>query len=249
MAHLAPPALSFLPLSSYISDKHRNQTESLTWYGEGRLFPLHPHDTLFNDRYIITHKLDHTPTSTSWLARDTLNNVWRRVDVILASRDITRSHAEGAERQLKQRADQPSVEAANAQGLLLETFYERSPNGVHLCMVFPLNGAGNCFRWNVRDDSHMSEAWFVRRCAALRGKRGVAAPECVHEIAEGEMSVILAGGRQKAIEVDDALREVVGLEEGDREDDELPRYLVLRPERLGVETEYWLSDAAFARKK
>ena len=247
MANLAPPTLSFLPLSSYISDKNRKQTESLTWYGPGKLYPLHPHDILFN-RYILTHKLDHTPTSTSWLARDTLSNFWRRIDVIIASENITRSHAEGAARQLEERAKQPSAEAANAQGLLLETFYERSPNGVHLCMVFPLNGAGNCFRWDVRDDNRISEAWFVRWGRALRGKVGAQGPESVHDLTEREMGAILHGGPQKAVEVDEALREAVGLEEGEREDEELPRYLVVRPKKLGVETEYWLSEEAFKRK-
>ena len=243
MADLAPPTLSVLPFSTYISDKDRTQTESLTWYGPGKLHPLHPHDTLSSTRYIITHKLDHTETSTSWLARDTHTATWRRIDAVLASRDVTYSHASGAARQLAQRAEQPSPSAADAQGLLLETFYEDGPNGTHLCLVFPLNGGGNCFRWTVGDDSRLSEGWFVRQCAGLRGE----GPGSVHDITEGEMGLILGGGPQKAVKVDEALRRAVGLKEGEREEG-LPRYLVLRPEGLGVETEFWLSEEAFERK-
>jgi hypothetical protein len=209
------------------------------------------------------HKLDHDHHSLSWLARDNATHTWRRIDIVVASEEVTKFHVAAIEREMVERA--ADAARADAKGLTLEHFYHRGPNGArapngdylcrdNLCMVFPLNGSYNTFRWTVqgggRDRTEMSEAWFVRQCAKLRRERNndgdgelrQYAPENVHAITAEEMLAIL--GRPRIIKVTRELREEAIVEEWIR-DDQVPRYLVVRPDRIEEDFDFWLSEEAF----
>ncbi|KAK4152302.1 hypothetical protein C8A00DRAFT_34997 [Chaetomidium leptoderma] len=240
-----------VPSSVYTTDLHSDLTEHLQWYGAGKLHPTHLGDALHNNRYHIVHKLDHHNHSLSWLARDTATNTWRRIAVVHGSSDVTRGYELAADRMLRERSKSTAAAAADAKGILLAKFFEHGPNGTHLCMVFPLNGEVNGFRWGLpeRDASVMNEAWFVRQCAKLRGGGGGNnRPANVHAITEKEMLMIL--GRPRVIEVDDELRAgalapVAAQQHGGYQ--VLPRYLVLRPDKIEEDVDFWLSSRAFER--
>ncbi|KAK4033649.1 hypothetical protein C8A01DRAFT_49801 [Parachaetomium inaequale] len=211
------------------------QRNCRSWYGPGGLHPTHLGDTLSNSRYTIVHKLDHSNHSLSWLTRDSATNTWRRIDIVLASPEVTKFHANAVERDLLAHA--ADAARADARGSILELLHHRGPNCDHLCMVFPLNGTYNCFRWTVqgggRDKTEMNEAWLVRQCAKLRKDRAeesdgseAQAPENVHAITAEEMLAILGRPRLSR-------------------DDQVPRYLVLRPDRIEEDFDFWLSEEAF----
>lgn len=249
------PDLTTLPLEAYTSDRSAALTEPLDWYGPGKLHPTHLHDTLSaSSRYLITHKLDHGPHALSWLARDTHTATWRRVDVVHAAPEITAGYARAADAHLARRAemggdDDDDDGVADARGLAIDRFWLRGPNGTHLCVVWPLNGEMGGFRWAVRDRSVMDEAWFVRQCARIRGASGSSANEVrvgsVHEITEEEMLAIL--GRPRVIVVDEEMRCAVGASKEVVNEGQVPRYLVVRPDKVEEDLEYWLSEKAFVK--
>lgn len=227
-----------LPASTYTSDLHSNLTEHLQWYGPGKLCPTRIGEELSNGRYQILLKLDHANHSLSWLARDKLANKWFRIDIVHASETISAQHARAVESQLRERAVL-GKEKADEKGLAVATFAHRSPNGTHFCMVFPLNGEMNCFRWGVGDECQMNEAWFVRQCAKLRGGDE---PKGVNDITQDEMVHIL--GQPRRIDVTPELRKLAHVAEHIRKD-QLPGYILLRPDKINDEIDYWLGDEIF----
>ena len=239
-ADLAPLTL---PPLSYLQCEH---VENLQWYGPQKLHPTHFGDRLNNNRFTVVAKLDHQNHSTSWLCRDTARHQWRRIDNIHASNDIKRAKVRAFRESMDERyavrgrLTSEALQAdADTAGLPIEMFAERGPNGEHVCVVFSLNGCWNSFRCEIWDKTLMDERWFVRECAKLR--EGVA-PESVHVITEEEMVRIL--GRPQIIEVTDKLWERVVITDGIQRD-QVPRYLVLRPERIEEDFEFWLSAKAF----
>ncbi|KAG7284958.1 hypothetical protein NEMBOFW57_009574 [Staphylotrichum longicolle] len=245
------PSLTTLPLEAYTTDRSAALTEPLDWYGPGKLHPTHLHDTLSasSSRYRIAHKLDHGPHALSWLARDTHAATWRRVDVVHAAPEVTAAYARAADAQLARRAemggdDDDDGAVADARGLAIDRFWLRGPNGTHLCIVWPLNGEMGGFRWAVRDRSVMDEAWFVRQCAKIRGS-AEAKVGSVHEITEEEMLAIL--GRPRVIVVDEEMMREVGVSKEMVREGQVPRYLVVRPDKVEEDLEYWLSGEAFIK--
>lgn len=227
--------------STYTSDLHSDLTEHLQWYGPGKLHPAHPGDQLSNGRYHILYKLDHSNHSLSWLARDEHTHTWKRIDIIHASEHVTAEHTRAVDSELNERAALKDNKKADLEGLAMDKFLLHGPNGTHLCMVFPPNGAQNCFRWGLRDrdECQMNEAWFVRQCAKLRGGDE---PRGVDAITQDEMIGIL--GRPRVIAVTPELRRL-GHVADHIQDDQLPRYLYLRPDRIDDDLEYWLGDNVF----
>ncbi|KAK4243990.1 hypothetical protein C7999DRAFT_35667 [Corynascus novoguineensis] len=168
---------------------------------------LDPDLTEHLQRYTIIHKLDHGNHSLSWLARDNAARAWRRIDIVHAAPDVSVHIQRRVNAQLRERDDakfdgRSYGSIAEAKGMPLSTFFHRGPNGRHLYVMFPLNGATNCFRWGLKqcDRVEMNEAWFVRECARLRAADGNAvAPVSVHELTAREMLAIL--GRPRLVEV------------------------------------------------
>ncbi|KAL2259436.1 hypothetical protein VTK26DRAFT_6900 [Humicola hyalothermophila] len=236
-----------LPEGASLGTDH---VESIEWYGPGKLHPTHVGDLLHNERFRVVAKLDHQGQSLSWLCRDTVQNKWRRIDIFHASDEITTFALRSAnyaihERQtsLAKPEQQARLEKAHhdAVGRPLETFFHAGANGRHLCVVVPLNGMWNCFRWSLasggRDSVPMDESWFLRECAAYRARRVPAwdPPRDVHAITEEEMVRILAGvnrGNWMARPVVVVLGDEMRRRASGRERGQLPMYLVLRPERI-----------------
>ncbi|KAK4120638.1 hypothetical protein N657DRAFT_150675 [Parathielavia appendiculata] len=238
--------MEILPVTVFQRDVESEKTEHLQWYGTGKLHPTHLGDMLDNGRYTIVHKLDHDRHSLSWLARDNLTHTWRRIDIAQAFADIHEQHGNlrAVTEHLLERAAKGNDRADN-KGLAVAKFTHHGPNGAHLCMVFPLQGAMNCFRWGVRDECAMNAGWFMRRCARLRAENGGGEPpESVHDITRGEMLRIL--GRPRVLRADAQLRRIAGVENSVRLE-QLPRYLVVRPDRIEDELDFWLSPEAFER--
>jgi hypothetical protein len=229
-----------LPPSTYTSGLHSNLTEHLQWYGPGKLHPTNAGDRLDNSHYRILLKLDHSTHWLSWLARDEHTHTWKRIDIVHASETVTEHHLHAVDSQLEERAALQDSKKADQQGLATDKFFVRGPNGRHLCMVFPLNGAMNCFRWGVRDECQMNETWFVRQCAKLRGGDE---PVGVDAITQDEIIDIL--GQPRAIEVTPELRELGHVAEYIR-DDQLPRRILLRPDKIDDVIEDWLGDDVFS---
>ncbi|KAL2169512.1 hypothetical protein VTG60DRAFT_5981 [Thermothelomyces hinnuleus] len=243
---MAPINLIALSPSTYARDLDSDLTEHLQWYGPGKLHPTHLGDALGEGgRYTVVHKLDHSNHSLSWLVRDGATRAWRRIDVVHAAPDVSAHIRDRVEALLREREKRGSRDRqgpdadADARGTPLSTFFHRGPNGTHLCIVFPLNGAVNCFRWGLRrrDGAEMNEAWFVRQCARLRAATGVGAaalaPASVHDVTEREMLAIL--GWPRVIEVTEELRERTFGGAGSGciiRPDQVPRFLVLRPDPI-----------------
>jgi hypothetical protein len=236
------PIPIILPPSTYTSDLDSYLTEHLQWYGPGKLHPTNAGDRLHDGRYTILLKLDHSTQWLCWLARDEHTHTWKRIDIVHASETVTEHHLHAVDSQLAERAALQDNKKADEQGLAVDKFFVHGPNGTHLCMVFPLDGAMNCFRCGALDESQMNAAWFVRHCAKLRG--GDEPVGGVDAITQDEMIDIL--GRPRAIEVTPELRRL-GHVADDIRDDQLPRQLLLRPDELDDDIGYWLSAQSFGR--
>jgi hypothetical protein len=233
--------MEILPITVFQGDRNGDKTEHFQWYGTGKLHPTHLGDTLNNGRYTIVHKLDHDTQSLSWLARDNHTDTWRRIAISHASPDVREAETRTINAHLAERASLGDA-AADAQGLTLDAFLHHGPNGTHVCRVFPLQGYMGCFRWEAHDECRMDERWFVRQCTRLRAESGRKGPDSVHEITEAEMMQIL--GRPQVIMVDDKFRSTMAVYPEIRPE-QLPRYLVVRPERIGYDIDFWLSPEAF----
>ncbi|KAK3293186.1 uncharacterized protein B0H64DRAFT_327573, partial [Chaetomium fimeti] len=218
-----------LPASTYASDISSDLTEPLHWYGMGKLHPSHLGDQVERGRYTIVHKLDHDNHTLSWLVRDNMTATWRRLDILHESEEMMAPRFRAAAQDLEVRAELGSPAEADRRGLAVAFFTEPGPNGYHVHIVWPLHGAGNFFRSGVPfggDDVRMDVDWFVRECAKLR--RGVP-PACFHDITAQEMLAIL--GRPRVIMLDAELARLVTVTESIAFP-RVPRYLVLRPERI-----------------
>jgi hypothetical protein len=233
--------MEILPVSVFQRDRNGDKTEHWQWYGPGKLHPTHLGDTLKNNRYIIVHKLDHDNHALSWLARDNHTDTWKRISIRHASPSVHEDSIRTVNKHLAERAAIGDA-AADEKGLAVDAFLHHGPNGTHVCMVFPLQGYMGCFRWEAHDECRMDERWFVRQCTRLRSEEGRKGPDSVHEITEAEMMKIL--GRPQVIMVDDKFRSALSVYPELRRE-QLPHYLVVRPERIGYDIDFWLSDEAF----
>ncbi|KAK3904418.1 hypothetical protein C8A05DRAFT_31790 [Staphylotrichum tortipilum] len=239
-----------LPPSAYNTGRGRT-VEHLEVYGPERMHPTHLGDRFHAGRYVVAHKLDFEPGfHHSWLVRDRATSTWRRLDISLAVDEQRENERQTVERMIVLRKDYPTAEAADAEGLPIGTFYHRGPNGLHLCAIFPLNDRYNLFRWSLRDSTIMSEEWFVRRCGVHRkeqaereGREYQGLPASVHEMSEQEMLTVL--GRPRIVMVEEAVMGRVPRWRLTRPDVQLPRYVVLRPDEIPEEMDYWLSPEPF----
>lgn len=239
-----------LPASAYTNGRG-TVVEDLSVYGPERMHPVHLGDRFLNGRFVVAHKLDFEHGfHHSWLVRDRATSTWRRLTISLAIDDQREHDRATVANLMTLRSDYPTREAADAAGLPMETFEHRGVNGLHHCTIYALNGRFYLFRWSVRDSTIMSEEWFVRRCAAQRkeqaeneGRAYEGPPASVHAMTEREMLLVL--GRPRIVMVDEAAMEDVPMWRLTRPDVQLPRYVVLRPEEIPEEMDYWLSSEPF----
>ncbi|AEO68407.1 be73b664-f97c-4a34-873a-cbf627d169cd [Thermothielavioides terrestris] len=240
-----------LPMSAYLEDYKERVSENLQYYGWGGLHATHIGDQFHHGRYTVAAKLSHEPQWLSWLVRDTVAGKWRRLDMYSGVHSELPGRIQDAKYALSHREAEESDAVADEEGYALEWFLHHGPSGTHVCVVYPLNGEGNYFRWTVWDENRINEKWILRQCVKLRRERGEeeeagagSAPQSVHDIPEDEMVRILGG--RKLIMVTPELRERAHVEP-DVRDELLPRYLVASPPRIHDDLDYWLSPEAFQR--
>ncbi len=241
-----------LPASVYNTGRGA-VVEHLECYGPDRMHPVHLGDLFKSGRYRVVHKLDFEKGfHHSWLVRDTATSTWRRLMISLAVEEQRENDRKTVEYIMGMRKDYPTSEAADEAGLPIETFYHQGINGLHHCTIYPLNERYYLFRSSVRDRTIMSEEWFVRRCGVQRKERAEnegrayeGPPASVHEMTEEEMLLVL--GRPRIVMVQAAVMERVPMWRLTRPDVQLPRYVVLRPEEIVEEMDYWLSPEPFEK--
>lgn len=112
--------------------------ENVEEYKPGGFYPLHVDDRIHGGRFTIIHKLGFGGYSTVWLSRDNVYERYVAVKVGLA--DDFEDNQKSAEI-LKHIGDQTRGHQISTYiGLPLESFAAESPNGTHMCHVFPFWG-------------------------------------------------------------------------------------------------------------
>ncbi|KAK7753075.1 hypothetical protein SLS62_005025 [Diatrype stigma] len=124
--------------------KYRNvmimdDVEDLEDYEPGGLAPLDIGDTL-GDRFQIIYKLGYGGIATIWLCWELATEKWRAVKVNAASRSSDDCPDLMAMQHMKEHGVTQEQLEANHIVMPLETFWEETPNGRHLCSVLPVLG-------------------------------------------------------------------------------------------------------------
>lgn len=132
--------------------------EDLDLYLPGRYLTVHLGD-VFNDRYMVVHKLGYGQYSTVWLARDLrcafgpVNSQYEdmclklpRVNRNVALKILT-AESYGGEKDIYELSILRHIKAANTDHpgykhviCLLDEFRHAGPHGVHVCLVFDVMG-------------------------------------------------------------------------------------------------------------
>ncbi|KAI1339877.1 kinase-like domain-containing protein [Xylariaceae sp. FL0016] len=116
-----------------------NDIESLQQYSEGGLCPIDIGETLIR-RYEVVHKLGHGSTATVWLCYDNMQNDWVAVKITAARYSTISPDA-----MMIQWARASGVQSKLEPNHIVRSknlFYKNSPNGKHICIVYPLLGTG-----------------------------------------------------------------------------------------------------------
>ncbi|KAH7041490.1 serine protein kinase [Microdochium trichocladiopsis] len=113
--------------------------EPLDRYETGGYHPVRLGDTFSQGRYGVLHKLGWGGYSTTWLARDGLEN--RNVALKVSSADATIKKGPGEKEILQILSALPKSHSGNAHIVsLLDSFMVNGPNGAHSCLVLELLG-------------------------------------------------------------------------------------------------------------
>ncbi|KAI0104624.1 serine protein kinase [Nemania sp. FL0031] len=100
-------------------------------YHPGSYHPVHLGDVFHNGQYKVIRKLGDGSFSTVWLARDTRNNRYVAIKILIS--DLSGSiHESQVLRQLMH--DAPDEAKHITQ--LLDEFEHHGPNGIHKCLIF-----------------------------------------------------------------------------------------------------------------
>lgn len=114
--------------------------ERLHGYRPGGYHPIHLQDELHNGQYRVIHKLGHGGYATVWLCRD------QHVDTpsYVAVKVLVASEAERDSYELlltgNLRREGMEVLVGQHVCLPLKHFASESPNGTHICLVYPVLG-------------------------------------------------------------------------------------------------------------
>lgn len=118
-----------------------DELEKLQGFRPGGYHPVHLHDEFDDGRYRIIHKLGHGGFSTVWLCQDLKANppAYVAIKIILASE----SEKDNPDLCLLRKLQEDGVDMMSAQQHLClprAQFRSQSPNGLHLCLVYPALG-------------------------------------------------------------------------------------------------------------
>ncbi|KAI1746024.1 serine protein kinase [Xylaria scruposa] len=103
-------------------------------YHPGGFHPVHPGETFNHGQYKIVRKLGEGSFSTAWLARDTKNERYVALKILMS--DATGTESEKELRILRHVFRVAPVRAARYITRLLDEFEHVGPNGLHTCLVF-----------------------------------------------------------------------------------------------------------------
>lgn len=142
--------------------------EDVYRYCPGGLHPVHIGDRLDGGRYKVVHKLGYGATSTVWLARDRVDELY--VAVKIKESGLSKLHNElNILKHLSKAKSRHTRRSYSAASLLLGHFWIDGPNGHHLALVLQVRGPSisRLYYWNIR--LHSS----VARSIALQDTQGL----------------------------------------------------------------------------
>ncbi|KAI1121986.1 kinase-like protein [Nemania abortiva] len=116
-----------------------DQVEDLEEYRPGGLAPVTLGDILGNGRFEVIYKLGHGGIATVWLCWELATEAWRAIKINSASHSSENCGDLKAVRLIKEGLDANQLEAGHVL-MPLETFWEETPNGKHLCSVMQVLG-------------------------------------------------------------------------------------------------------------
>lgn len=120
----------------FIPPNHQD-AEDVEGYQEGGLHPVYLGEKYDSGRYEIIHKLDGDRISTVWLAREVVSASWVALQFFLAalSRSVLARNTLSLDVLIPHNPDAVKRLATYDRFFLVE-----GPNGIHICIVFPVLG-------------------------------------------------------------------------------------------------------------
>lgn len=144
-----------------------DELEKFHGFRPGGYFPINLQDELHNGQYRVIHKLGHGGYATVWLCRDQHADSpsYVAIKILIAGKSETDSCGELllAARLTKEKEDIDKVDKVSQHFCLpLKHFMSQSPNGTHLCLVYPILGpsvqeAASIFDGEVNDIGILQE--------------------------------------------------------------------------------------------
>lgn len=113
--------------------------------------PVHIGDRLNGSSYKIVHKLGHCATSTVWLARDRVLQIYVAVRIKESGFSKSQNELDILNHLFKVKSDHPGW-SYSAASLLLGHLWIDGPNGRYLALVLPALGPSisRLYYWNIR---------------------------------------------------------------------------------------------------
>ncbi|PLB39999.1 kinase-like domain-containing protein [Aspergillus candidus] len=120
------PTSGFVRLDS----SEKIEEESLPHYDAGRYYPAHIGDVLVS-RYQIVSKLGYGTSSTAWLCRDLLEQVFYTIKICIRGQNL--DHEIDVSKHLQNADDHFGKKLVR---LVLDSFEVVGPHGKHVCLVY-----------------------------------------------------------------------------------------------------------------
>lgn len=116
--------------------------EKLHGYRPGGYYPIHLQDELHNGQYRVIHKLGHGGYATVWLCRDQHVDTpsYVAIKILVASETERDSNELLLTDHLKREGMDQIPVGQQHLCLPLKHFASKSPNGTHICLVYPVLG-------------------------------------------------------------------------------------------------------------